>query len=137
MTFAILLVIVLVCLSMSFLLLKILTPWKIQSFEAHVKVGDYVGINLDVDKLYFGTVMKGGVGKRGIIVNSPRNAFVLFSKEGSAADWIVSPKSVFLTAGQNKSVEFEIKVPSDAKKGNYTANISLMFYNPLAETLLD
>ncbi len=132
-----LLIILLFILSLaSFFLLKILTPFNHYTFQSHVKVADYVGINLDNDKLYFGSVFPGGHARRSIVVSSPVNAFVTVSKAGDSAGWIISKPYFFINASDNVTIDFVVFVPSNASFGNYTSNITLKFYTPIAEYFL-
>jgi hypothetical protein len=97
--------------------------------EAHVEVGDYVGFNLDTDKLYFGTVFPGGKAERGIIIQHYKTgpSIVTIRVEGDASRWITPKYPAFVLFNETKEVVFTVHPPSDAAYGNYTATIKFFF----------
>ncbi len=112
--------------------MSVFTPNYSRSVTAHVKVDDYVGINLDTDKLYFGTVSPGNIGRRSLKVLSGDDAFVIVAIDGLASDWIVpNNKSFYINSGEKKGVKFEAYVPPNTPYGNYTAKVSFLFYQPI------
>lgn len=122
MIFLILAVLLIVFLSAYFLF-----PRETKSLAVQLKVGDVVGINLDTDAIYFGTIAPNGRGERDIFLNTSYSAFVLITKEGELSRWVDVPLFVFLKKG--KRVTVSVDVPSDAEVGNYTGKLNLRFYN--------
>ncbi len=97
--------------------------------EAHAEVGDYVGFNLDTDKLYFGTVFPGGTSERAIFVSHYKKepAFVTVSVKGPMADWIEANPNKFLIYNGTREVMFRVTPPKDAEFGNHTSTIRFFF----------
>jgi hypothetical protein len=102
---------------------------EILTVEAHVEVNDYVGFNLDTDKLYFGTVFPGGASERAIYVSYYKKepAYVTVSVTGPIADWIEPKPDRFLIYNETREVMFRITPPKDAVLGNHTSTIRFFF----------
>ncbi len=92
-----------------------------------------VGINLDTDKVYFGTVPVGGSALRNItIANSGSKKRFVLSVEGPLNDWISASQSkLVLWPGENKTVTLNIEVPKNATPGNYTSNLVITAYRTI------
>ena len=119
------------------ILLHVLTPRAVTSVPTHIKVGDYVGINLDTDKLYFGTVAPSNSAQRSLIITSQKDSFVVITSRGSTGEWIAPEENHFSIAGkEEKRIRFNAHVPAEASFGNHTGYVEVRFYRPLARILL-
>lgn len=86
-----------------------------------VNVSDYVGLNLDNDKLHFGTVIKGGTSSRGISLNSDVDGFAYVTSE---FDWLsVEKQGIKISPDSDANFFFRIDVPEKAKKQNIEKKI--------------
>jgi uncharacterized membrane protein len=92
-----------------------------------------VGINLDTDKVYFGTVPVGGSALRNVtIANSGSKKRFVLSVEGPLNSWISASQSkLTLWSGENKTVTLNIDVPKNATPGNYTSNLVITAYRTI------
>lgn len=94
------------------------------SYDISLNVGDYVGLNTDTDKIYFGTIPKGGNSYREINVNSADEGFLYLTVQGEISDviYIQNPTGVI---GKNETVFNLIiaKIPSHYKEGSYEAKL--------------
>lgn len=113
----------------------LLQPSDQISYETYVKVDDYVGINLQTDKIYFGTVSPGATGKRDITIGSEKMRYVRLQFEGVTAPWLSAQEMSFSFQG-NKDIELQVNIPSGTPYGNYTGSVNIKFYHPLARYLL-
>jgi len=113
-------------------ILVITTPLYQETLPAHVKVDKYIGINLDTDKVYFGTITPGNTGTRGVTLTSGEERFVIITTSGDAGEWITTTRKTFtITRGEEKAIPFTITIPPDAPNGEYNATIHFTFYRPL------
>ena len=118
-------------------LLGLTTPFVVQGVEGVVVVDDYVGIKLDDDKLYFGTVPEGNGAKRGLVISSDEDSFVIIKAVGESASWISPSDNFFLLdAGERKNVMFTLQVPDATPDGNYSIPIEVRLYRPAARAVL-
>ncbi|MBN1156298.1 hypothetical protein JXA85_01660 [Candidatus Woesearchaeota archaeon] len=97
--------------------------------DAHVEIGDYVGFNLDTDKLYFGTVFPGGSAERAIQISHhlKEPSLVTIRIDGPIATWIEPEYYSFFLYNQTKDIMFRIYPPRDAAFGNHTSTIRFFF----------
>lgn len=103
---------------------------EIKTIEMHVKVDDYVGFNLDTDKLYFGTVMPGGSAKRSIKISNHYGyeIKVKIYTGGIISNWVYLNNTKFiLQPNETIDVPFTVNVPKDTPYGNYTGKIKIVF----------
>ncbi len=82
-------------------------------------------------KLNFGWISLGSSAMRFIDLGNPgQNARVKLIASGDFAKWIsVSENNFVIKTGEKKEITLTAVVPSDAKPGNYTANLSIEFFN--------
>lgn len=125
-----------VVLALSLLTLWLLEPVRVESLEAHVHVDDYVGFNLDTDKLYFGTVSPGGTGQRSMSLQSNEDFFVKVSVDGPLDGWLSPDEWSFMLTPPGREVQFTIIVPENTSVGNYTSTIDFIFYKPVVGRFL-
>lgn len=112
---------------------------KYQELNATVKIGNYVGINLDTDKLHFGTVTKSGYGERGITINSDEDGYVYITSQGNMANWLYISNKSNLTIVKNSSVTIEFfLVPKDnAKEGIYEGVVRFYILKEKPDSFVD
>lgn len=99
--------------------------------KTNVIVGDYVGINVNSDALYFGTVFKGGYSEREFSIDNfeCRKCKVVIKADGDTKDWIwVSNRSFTLKEGESIDLKAIVDIPRDAEFGNYTGNLKIYFW---------
>lgn len=92
-----------------------------------------VGINLDTDKMYFGTVPDGGSASRNVtIANSGSKKRFVLSVDGPLAGWTSASQSSFsLQPDENKTVTLQVAVPKNTTPGNYTSNLVITAYRAI------
>jgi hypothetical protein len=116
----------------------VLQPVERQVMSAQVNVDDYVGINLDNDKLYFGTIPPGDGGKRHVVFTGEKERVVTIRLSGEAGGWI-QPETTLVRVdkGEERKVLFVIRVPENASFGNHTAEVYFTSYRPAASWFLE
>lgn len=92
-----------------------------------------VGINLDTDKVYFGTVPDGGSATRNItIANAGSKKRFVLSVDGPMAGWTSASDSQFaLRSGESRTVTLNVEVPKNTTAGNYTSNLVITSYRAI------
>jgi len=98
--------------------------------EMQLKVDNYLGFNVDTDKLYFGVIPQGNTGTRRVVIENKNyeKSVVRIKLNGDLKDWIIVSENNFaLKRGEAKEVKVEVTVPSDAKKGEYTGGMTIFF----------
>lgn len=114
-----------------------LRPHARYTLPVHVRVDDYVGINLDTDKLYFGTVYPGGGALRSVGVQTGKDSYVLITAEGQVGAWMTPDQNCFLLEkGGERSVSFSLRTPEETPLGNYTGTVTFTLYRPFVARLL-
>ncbi len=102
----------------------------VKNIDFSIKVGDTIGLNVDTDKLYFGTVPRGGTADRGILVKNEEHSLVKtnIKVQSDIKDWLyVNNNNFFLKKDEKKDINFKVKVPLDAEYGEYDGQIILIF----------
>jgi uncharacterized membrane protein len=112
-----------------------MTPLNVETKEMHVAVVSerHVGINLDTDKIYFGSLPAGGSAARNITISNEgsKKRFVL-SVDGPMQSWVVASQSKFILAdGERKTVTLQVSVPENTSLGNYTSNLVITTYRTI------
>jgi len=93
-------------------------------YEASVKVGDYVGINLDTDKIHFGTVFAGGHSKREVFVNTTTPGYVFLTVSGPMKNMIQTfDRFSNVQEGEQKSFVLYAAPPHDSEDGVYNSTV--------------
>jgi len=82
-------------------------------------------------KLNFGWISPGSSAMRFVDLGNPgQNARVKLTASGDFAKWVsVSENNFVIKTGEKKEITLTAVVPSDAEPGNYTANLSIEFFN--------
>jgi len=124
----VLLLIVIIALTLAYSKLFIL---GVKEIEFSIKVGENIGLNVDTDKLYFGTIpMGGGESNRNIFIQNEKHSLarVNINSYGDKAGWLyVSKNNFFLKKGEGQNIELKIKVPNGAELGSYEGKILIVF----------
>jgi len=112
-----------------YLLFNYISIFKTVELEMHLQVNNYTGFNIDTDKIYFGTIPPNGSGKRNISIenseNFPLKALILTG--GELAHWVSTTENNFIVKpGQTKEITLVVKVPENAKYGNYTGIVKVI-----------
>ncbi len=101
----------------------------VSEIEIDMAVGDRVGINLDTDKLWFGTLKPGSTAIRSIDIKNDYEfpITVKLSVEGELEERIrISKSFINLEPGQTTKVEISANVPVKKKYGNYTSKLVII-----------
>ncbi|MFH1424088.1 MAG: carboxypeptidase regulatory-like domain-containing protein [archaeon] len=110
-------------------------PREVQELGMYLTVGSHIGVNVDSDAIYFGTIPPGGAGRRGIIVKNDlsENRKITLHVTGDFADWIfVSENNFVLEPYGQKDIYVSVNVPKNADKRDYTGTF-LMVSDPTKE----
>ncbi|MDP1695112.1 MAG: hypothetical protein Q8L34_06245 [Candidatus Woesearchaeota archaeon] len=101
-------------------------PLTRQEIPIHLSVGDYVGINLDKDALYFGTLRPSSKVERPLVFRADHYPIsVQLFIEG--IPFVTAEESLFtLQKGESKSVRFFAQVDKDAGKKDYTGKLIVL-----------
>ncbi len=88
-----------------------------------------MGINVNASALWYGTIPRGGIAKRDLIITNgdswPRRVWI--RAEGEIAEWLsVTDNGFLLQPDEGKKVGVVVKVPMDAELRNYTAEIEVI-----------
>lgn len=102
---------------------------KVSAYDMKMRVGGYVGFNLDKEELNFGTVLPGGGSKREIIVTTDSPTRLLIFLEGDLAKWTSVSENDFVFNG-TKSLTFMANAPKNASFGDYKGKAILVFKKP-------
>lgn len=98
----------------------------IEVINFDVKVGDYVGFNLDKDKLHFGTVTPSGYAFRDVYVTSSEKVKVVAKTFG--VGFMDYDKNYFiLEPGKKELVRITARVPQNTRFGIYNGFVLLLF----------
>jgi hypothetical protein len=116
---------------------------NISTIDMKIKVGNYIGFNLDNTYLEFGTAMPGGSSERNIEIDNiyEESLFVEIDIEKKwdvyhaleesreiKKEWVIlSDNNFVIGANEKKSVKFTIVVPEGTEYGNYTAQAVIKF----------
>lgn len=106
------------------------TPAKTIPYSFEIKANSIVGINVDTDALYFGTIGPNSGVRRHFDITNENNTtcdFVL-SADGSAKSWLTFENNFTLGVDENKAITVELLAPPNAADGNYAGNINVFLY---------
>ncbi|MGM5481811.1 MAG: hypothetical protein ACQESE_05380 [Nanobdellota archaeon] len=102
-------------------------PFSHSTIDYDFSVSQEVGFVLDSDMLHFGGAPPGAKLKRGLEINSSRDARVLIVWEGPG-DISVDKNNFTIDAGNNTEVIFTLKVPDTLSTGEYDGEIIIDLY---------
>ena len=104
---------------------------KIQDYDLHVHVDNYLGVNVDSDKIWFGTVPPGNGAKRTLLMfgSNERDVLVKYKVYGDLKDWVSVEDNFFiLRKGERRNITIRVDIPEDAELGqNYTGTLRTIF----------
>ena len=94
-----------------------------------------LGFNVEGDALHFGTIPRGQTGVRHIKLfqdySYPIKVVMILSKD-EVSKWVtVSDNEFILEPNTTKDIKVTLFVPNDAKAGNYTGKLKVIFRKPL------
>lgn len=102
---------------------------EVNKIDVDLKVGDLVGINLDTDKLWFGTLKPGTTAMRSISVANDYEMpiIVSFAIKGSLQENIAfSDEELWLEPGSSSDVMIYANAPENMPYGNYTSTLMVI-----------
>jgi hypothetical protein len=107
---------------------------SVNELNATIGVDDYIGFNLDKDKLHFGTSMPGGTSMRELNLTSPANGFIYVTIDPEFKNWAyVSMQNAHIDAGVPTLFNVKLFVPESAKVGNYTFGMKVFILKRKAD----
>lgn len=127
---ALLFIVSLLCVFVTIILYHIIVIERIYYQDIHVKVAGNIGLNADTDAIWFGKLMPGSSGERGVFLtnNATYPLKVTIIVKGKVTDWItISHNNFVLEPSSVQKVIFEAKAPMDASYGNYTGRAKFIF----------
>src|SRR3989338_7211111 len=105
-----------------FIILINLVFLDIKTYEYEATIGNNVGINVDNDKIYFGTILKNGVSKRNIRIEGIQSKSIVKLK----ANGDLSENIFIIDKDQVKEIEI-ILAPQNVEYGKYQGKVILFF----------
>lgn len=118
--------IILFTVSMTFILLV----QDFKTLDIRLTVANHLGFNADTDKLYLGTVPRGNIASRRVIIENKEyeKSVIRLKVLGELKDWItVSENNFVLKKDESKQVEIEATVPENAEPRNYDSRLVITF----------
>ncbi|MBS3144166.1 hypothetical protein J4208_01130 [Candidatus Woesearchaeota archaeon] len=104
----------------------VLHPLTRQEIPIYLSVGDYVGINLDKDALYFGTLKPNSQVERPLVFRAdhyPISVQLLIED----IPFVTAEESFFiLQEGEVKAIRFFAQVDKDVEKKEYTGKLIVL-----------
>lgn len=104
---------------------------NIQKYEIQLEVGKVGGFNVATDKLYFGILPAGGVGKRTLELygRDDRDTRVFLDIKGELKPWIrISDNDFILPKNTTKNITISMIVPKNATMKNYSSEVIGKFH---------
>lgn len=126
----ILVLLISVSISMTIFVYNYLTVVDVKEFGMYLTVESYAGFNVGTEAIFFGTIPPGGGGSRNITLRNGYNIPLRIDIQafGDLSRWVyVSENGFILQPDENKSVKVTTLVPGDAKFGNYTGSLKIIF----------
>lgn len=103
---------------------------EVQKLEIQLKVDNYLGFNVDTDKIYFGVIPPGNIGARKVEIenNEHEKSVVRLKVFGELKGWVVVSENNFaLKKGESKTVKVEVYVPEGAELKDYDSKLIIIF----------
>lgn len=98
--------------------------------DIRLTVANHLGFNTDTDKLYLGTVPRGNIASRYILVENKEyeKSVIRLKISGELKNWItVSENNFVLKKGESKLIKVEAIVPENAELKNYKSRLVITF----------
>ena len=106
-------------------LLALIGRYDVTVFPLSIRVGTYVGFDVNTTALNFGTALPGSVVERGITLVAARDRHVIFYVQG--IDFIsVSKTGFILKGGEPVTVAVKAIVPASQPTGSYTGRLIIV-----------
>lgn len=102
---------------------------QVKVYDMRLKVGNYVGFNLDNDVLNFGTIIPTGASTRMVNISTEKPVRVEILLRGKLAEWVNISHNNFILDDQEE-IAFNVYVPANASYGNYTGKAYILFKEP-------
>lgn len=103
-------------------------PFSRSTIDYDFTVSEEVGFVLDDDMLHFGGGPRGAKLKRGLDINSSRDARVVLSWQGPG-NISVDRNNFFVAAKNSSSVIFTLEIPPGISSGNHSGEIYIDLYD--------
>jgi hypothetical protein len=102
-------------------------PVKYKELDVRFNIGNYTGFDVNNSGLYFGTLMPSQTGTRFILLQNDDDIPARFTiiYEGNNTEWVIFGRSIVVNPYDNYTLNFSLKVPSDALIGNYSGKVKI------------
>ena len=106
-------------------LLEMTQIYDVKELEMEVYVDRIVGVNVDTDKIYFGTVAPGGSSTRAVTMTAgPYRSLVTIQYTGDISEWVsVSDNNFVVEANQSMRVDVQVKIPENTDVPGYRKGV--------------
>jgi hypothetical protein len=110
---------------------------RLIKINATLNVGDHVGINLDKDKLHFGTVLPGGYAERAIDIESDTAGYLYITTSEELSDKIFLAKDTLLEIekDRNKTITFYAHPAREIASATYDEPINVYILKTIPSSL--
>ncbi len=126
----VILITIFVSASFTFLFYSFYYIQDIKELDMKMKVGDYIGIDVNSSVISFGTVRKGTFSNRPVTLENKEEIplKVQIKKSGEMAAWVsISDNNFILKPAEKKNLTFTATRPIDAINGAYKGKVKLIF----------
>jgi hypothetical protein len=107
---------------------------SVTKINATINVDDYIGFNLDKDKLHFGTAFPGGKSMRELSIKSKESGYIYATVDSYFKDWtFVSIQNEYIEKGTDVPFQITMFVPKNTPVGNYTFEIKIFVLEKKAD----
>ncbi len=106
----------------------------VKEIPATVNVGGYIGVNVDTDKLYFGTLGAGNYAERSIHIENYKcgKCIVTIKSKGEISRWLGYSDAKFrIFKGEIKTVNVTLSIPKNAHEGTYDGTVRILFWKTI------
>lgn len=111
---------------------------SVNEINATIGVSDYIGFNLDKDKLHFGTAFPGGASLRELTLTSEKSGYMYITINPEFEDWAyVSSQNIYVKEDEPVFVQIRMFVPTDAVMKNYTFGMKVFVLEKKADFITD
>lgn len=116
--------------AVTFLVYNYYAVEKIIGYDAYLIVSDKIGFDVSKDYIHFGMVKPGGSASKHItLLNAGDKTYKIQTKVYGDLEGMVTfgLDDRYIQPGENKTIDFSIKVPQSMPYGNYTGRIEFIF----------
>lgn len=103
---------------------------EFKTLDIQLTVANHLGFNTDTDKLYLGTMPRGNMASRSVLIENKEyeKSVVRLKVFGELKNWVtVSENNFVLKKGESKTVKIEANVPEDAELKDYESRLVIFF----------